>query len=98
MNETNVTQTNINETVDYIKREFMQPLKLTGETLLDEYKVLNGFMKNERIDQQIAEQQNRLSQLERDLDDICIKAGARMDESSATVGQNLSEIDESLTA
>ena len=70
MNETNVTQTNINETVDYIKREFMQPLKLTGETLLDEYKVLNGFMKNERIDQQITDQQNRLNQLENALNNL----------------------------
>ena len=98
MDGVSVTQTNINESIDYLKREFMQPLKRTGEDLIEENKILNIFLKNENIDAAIAEQQKKLNEMEEDLNSICEKAGVRMEESAATVGKNVAEITDSMEA
>lgn len=98
MDGVSVTQTNINESIDYLKREFMKPLKITGEELIDEYRNLNMVLKNPGIDAAIADQQKKLNEMENDLNSICEKAGVRMEESAATVGKNVAEITDNMQA
>ena len=97
MNDKNVSVKNIQEGIDYLQDQFMKPLVLVGETLIDEYRILNQSLVNQDIDRLIQEQQNKLDNLKNDLNAICERAKTQMGESSEVVSAEQSGIDNTLS-
>ena len=97
MNDKNVSVKNIQEGIDYLQDQFMKPLVLVGETLIDEYRILNQSLVNQDIDRLIQEQQQKLDRLKNDLNAICEKAKTQMGESSEVVSHEQAGIDNTLS-
>ena len=94
--ENNVSVEKIQEGIEYLEDQFMAPLVKVGTQLIDEYKDLNAVLQSETIDRLIKEQQSKLDELQNDLTDICNKASSAMDDSSKVIGENQTNIDETL--
>lgn len=97
MNDKNVSVKNIQEGIDYLQDQFAKPLVLVGETLIDEYRILNQSLINQDIDRLIQDQQNRLDKFKNDLNAICERAKNQMGESSDIVSHEQAEIDNTLS-
>ena len=96
MNYNNVSVTSIQAGIDYLETEFMNPLVLVGEQLIDEYQELNRVLQSQAINALIREQQSKLDTLKNDLKAICDKARVSMDDSSKVIQQNQSNIDSTM--
>ena len=96
MNNYNVSVKSIQQGIDYLETEFMNPLVLVGEQLIDEYQELNRVLQSQQINALIREQQTKLDALKNDLKAICDKARVSMDDSSKVIQQNQSNIDSTL--
>ena len=92
----NVSVTSIQQGIDYLESEFMNPLVLVGEQLIDEYQELNRVLQSQAINALIREQQSKLDTLKNDLKAICDKARVSMDDSSKVIQQNQSNIDSTM--
>ena len=92
----NVSVEKIQVGIDYLENEFMRPLVLVGEELIEEYRALNQSLQSESINNLIREQQSKLDSLKNDLKAICDKAKGEMEDSSKVIEQNQANIDESL--
>ena len=95
--ENNVSVQKIQEGIDYLESEFMVPLTKVGGQLIDQYKDLNTVLNSETINRLIAEQENKLDELQADLKDICNKAKTTMDDSSKIINENQVNIDDTLS-
>ena len=96
MAEYNVSVVKIKEGIEYLESEFTNPLIKVGTELIDQYKDLNSVLRSETIDNIIKEQQNKLDELQAELKRISEKAQSTMDDSSRVIGENQSNIDETL--
>ena len=96
MAEYNVSVEKIKQGIQYIEEEFTNPLVKVGTQLIDQYKDLNAVLRSETIDNIIKEQQNKLDELQAELKRISEKAQSAMDDSSRVIGENQSNIDETL--
>ena len=96
MNNNNVSVSKIQAGIDYLEQEFMNPLVMVGEQLIDEYQMLNRVLQSQQINALIREQQSKLDTLKNDLKAICDKARVSMDDSSKVIQQNQSNIDSTL--
>ena len=92
----NVSVTKIQEGIDYLEAEFMNPLVMVGEQLIDEYQMLNRVLQSQAINALIREQQSKLDTLKNDLKAICDKARVSMDDSSKVIQANQTNIDSTL--
>ena len=66
----NVSVTSIRQGIDYLESQFMNPLVMVGEQLIDEYQELNRVLQSQAINALIREQQNKLDSLKNDLNII----------------------------
>ena len=96
MNEYNVSVEKIKQGIEYLETEFTNPLVKVGTDLIDQYKDLNSVLRSETIDNIIKEQQSKLDELQAELKRISEKAQSTMDDSSRVIGENQSNIDETL--
>ena len=96
MAEYNVSVEKIKQGIQYLEEEFTNPLIKVGTQLIDQYKDLNTVLRSETIDNIIKEQQNKLDELQAELKRISEKAQSAMDDSSRVIGENQSNIDETL--
>ncbi len=92
----NVSVTSIQQGIDYLESQFMNPLVMVGEQLIDEYQELNRVLQSQAINALIREQQSKLDALKNDLKAICDKARASMDDSSKVIHANQSNIDDTM--
>ena len=95
--ENNVSVQKIQQGIEYLESEFMVPLTKVGGQLIDQYKDLNTVLNSETINRLIAEQENKLDDLQKDLRDICNKAKTAMDDSSKIINENQVNIDDTLS-
>ncbi len=95
--EFNVSVEKIQQGIEYLESEFMVPLTKVGGQLIDEYRELNNVLQSDAINSLIQEQQSKLDELQADLTDICNKAKSAMDDSSKVIGENQTNIDETLS-
>lgn len=96
MADFNVSVEKIKQGIEYLETEFTNPLVKVGTDLIDQYKDLNSVLRSETIDNIIKEQQNKLDELQAELKRISEKAQSTMDDSSRVIGENQSNIDETL--
>ena len=94
--ENNVSVEKINAGIDYLESEFMNPLVMVGEDLIENYTTLNQSLQSETINGLIKEQQTKLDELKSELSTICNKAKGQMEDSSNIIQQNQANIDSNL--
>ena len=87
----------IQEGIDYLENQFMNPLIKVGEQLIDEYRMLNQSLQSEEVDNLIARQQEELDKLRTDLESICEKAKSAMDDSQVTIQKNQANLNDTLS-
>ena len=94
--ENNVSVAKIQAGIDYLESEFMRPLVMVGEELIEDYKAMNQSLQSETINALIREQQSKLDELKNELSTICNKAKGQMEDSSNIIQQNQANIDSDL--
>ena len=96
MAEHNVSVEKIRQGIQYLEDEFTNPLMKVGAQLIEQYKDLNAVLNSDTIKNLIEEQQNKLDELQSELESISKKAQSAMDDSSRVVKENQANIDETL--
>lgn len=94
--ENNVSVAKIQSGIDYLESQFMKPLVMVGEQLIDNYTMMNQSLQSETINALIKEQQSKLDELKSELSSICNKAKGQMEDSSNIIQQNQANIDSDL--
>lgn len=95
-NMNNVSATAIDKAIEYIQKDFTEPLIRTGENILDNYEKVSGALQSESITRSIRAQRFRIDELKRDLEAIFTKARQSAEESNDTIKKNQANIDDSM--
>ena len=92
----NVSTSAIDDAIEYIQEDFIQPLIKVGENIVGEYEKANESLQSESITRSIRAQRFRIGELKRDLEAIFTKARQSAEESNDTIKKNQANIDDSM--
>ena len=92
-----VSVSELDNTIEFIHTQFMKPLETVGQSLIDQYKAVNTHLKSEEIDSLIQAQQKKLDSLREALNNIATEFRKSLTQSSDTVLNEQSEINDILS-
>ncbi len=95
-NNVNVSVEAINDGIDFLEQEFLNPVLKRGENTIMEYEHLNQNLKSVEIDRIIADQKNRLEECKTEFQRIIAEARDAMGVSAQVVQANTEETEANL--